>query len=172
MPANPSWLLHIPEIIEQIELFKVPVVDRAIVEMVFGLGRRQAIEFLHRFGGYQTGRTFLIERQLLIEGLRRVMAGEEFQSEVRRKERLDQSISQLRRSRAAARVKIPVRPEMVQGKVAALSAEIALKPGHLHVEFSGTEDLLTKLYELSQAAANDFDRFRAAAEDPKSGSTC
>jgi hypothetical protein len=36
--------------------------------------------------------------------------------------------------------------------------------GHLHIEFSGTEDLLTKLFELSQAAANDFDRFRAASE--------
>ena len=68
MPARPSWLLHIPEILEQLELFKVPVVDRAIIEMVFGLGRRQAIELLHRFGGYQAGRTFLIDRRLLIEG--------------------------------------------------------------------------------------------------------
>jgi hypothetical protein len=38
------------------------------------------------------------------------------------------------------------------------------KPGHLHIEFSGTEDLLSKLYELSQAASNDFDRFRTVAE--------
>jgi len=164
MPAKPSWLLHIPEIVEQLDLFQVPVVDRAIIEVVFGLGRRQAIEFLHRFGGYQAGRTFLIDRQLLIEGLRRLMAGEEFQNEVSRKERLDQTISQLHRSRAGARVKIRVRPEILQGEVARLSAGIALEPGHLHIEFSGTEDLLAKLYELSQAAANDFDRFRAAAE--------
>ena len=57
-----------------------------------------------------------------------------------------------------------MRPEILQGEVARLSAGIALEPGHLHIEFSGTEDLLAKLYELSQAAANDFDRFRAAAE--------
>jgi len=150
----------------------VPVVDRAIIEVVFGLGRRQAIEFLHRFGGYQAGRTFLIDRQLLIQGLQRLMAGEEFQNEIRRTERLDQTISQLHRSRAGARVQIPVRPEMLQGEVARLSAGIALEPGHLHVEFSGTEDLLTKLYELSQAAANDFDRFRAAAEPRNVESRC
>jgi hypothetical protein len=164
VPAKPSWLLHVPEIVEQLELFKVPVLDRAIVEMVFGLGRRQAIEFLHHFGGYQAGRTFLIDRQLLIQGLRRLMDGEEFHNEIRRKERLEQTIRQLHRSRAGTGVKIPVRPEMVEGRVASLSAGIALEPGHLHVEFSGTEDLLTKLYELSQAAANDFARFRTATE--------
>ena len=113
MPAKPPWLLHVPGIVEQLELFKVPVLDRAIVEIVFGLGRRQAIEFLHHFGGYQAGRTLLIDRQLLIEGLRRLMDGEEFQNEIRRKERLDQAISQLHRGRAGARVRIPVRPEML-----------------------------------------------------------
>jgi hypothetical protein len=41
---------------------------------------------------------------------------------------------------------------------------MALEAGHLHIAFSGTEDLLGKLFELSQAASNDFDRFRAAAE--------
>jgi hypothetical protein len=164
MPAKASWLLHVPEIVEQLELFKVPVVDRAIIEVVFGLGRRQAIEFLHRFGGYQAGRTFLIDRQLLINGLRRLMDGEEFQNEVLRKQRLNQSIDELRRSRAGARVEIPVRPEMLTGKVAGLSAGIALKPGHLHIQFVSTEDLLCKLVELSQAAANDFDRFRGLTE--------
>jgi len=39
-----------------------------------------------------------------------------------------------------------------------------LEAGHLHIEFSGTEDLLGKLFELSQAASDDFDRFRAVAE--------
>src|SRR5689334_12786005 len=57
MPAKPAWLLHLSEIIEQLEAFDVPVVDRGIVERVFGLRRRRAIELLHRFGGYQAGRT-------------------------------------------------------------------------------------------------------------------
>ena len=48
--------------------------------------------------------------------------------------------------------------------LADLSTGVALEPGHLHVEFSGAEDLLGELFELAQAAANDYDRFCAAAE--------
>ena len=164
MPAKAPWLLLIPAIIEQLEAFEVPVVDRAVIERVFGLRRRRAIELLHRFGGYQAGRTFLIDRRALIECLRRLAEGEEFRVEQQRKERLGQAVDRLRRDQAAAAVKIPVRPEVRGRKLAELSTGVALEPGHLHIEFAGAEDLLSRLYELSQAASNDFDRFRAAAE--------
>ena len=164
MPAKALWLLHIPEIIAMLETFDVPVVDRAVIERLFGLRRRRAIELLHRFGGYQAGRTFLVDRRLLIEHLRRLAAGEEFQVERRRKERLDDAVDQLRRHQAAARVRIPVEPGVSRRKLDELSAGIALEAGRLHIEFAGAEDLLAKLYELAQAASNDFDRFRAAAE--------
>ena len=164
MPAKPTWLLHIPDIIAQLEVFDIPVVDRAMVEHLFLLRRRRAIELLHRFGGYQAGRTFLIDRRLLIEHLRRIAEGEEFRNESQRKERLDGTLEQLRRMRAAASVNIPITAEGMSRKVAGLSPDVELQPGHLRIEFSGVEDLLSKLYELSQAAANDFDRFRAAAE--------
>ena len=59
---------------------------------------------------------------------------------------------------------IPVDPEVLSRKIADLSAGVALEAGHLHITFAGAEDLLFKLYELSQAASNDFDRFRAAAD--------
>jgi hypothetical protein len=72
MPAKAAWLLRIPDIVALLESFVVPVVDRAIVERLFGLRRRRAIELLHRFGGYQAGRTFLIDRKILIEQLQRL----------------------------------------------------------------------------------------------------
>jgi len=163
MPAKPAWLLHLSEIVEQLEVFDVPVVDRAIVERVFGLHRRRAIELLHRFGGYQAGRTFLIDRRLLIGQLRCLIEGEEFQREKCRKERLVGTIEQLQRYRAGSRVKIPT-PRDDDRRMASLPTGIVLEHGHLHIEFAGTEELLAKLYELSQAASNDFDRFREAAE--------
>ena len=61
-------------------------------------------------------------------------------------------------------MKIPVSPEVFSRKLGDLSPGVALEAGHLHIAFSGTEDLLSKLFELSQAAGNDFDRFREAAE--------
>ena len=170
MPAKALWLLQIPEIVALLETFDVPVVDRSIIEHLFGLRRRRAIELLHRFGGYQAGRTFLIDRRLLIEHLRRLADGEELQQESQRRERLGHTVDQLRRHQAAARVRISVEPDVFDRKLAELSAGVALGPGHLHIEFSGTQDLLSKLYELSQAASNDFDRFRAAAEPIESRS--
>ena len=164
MPAKPAWLLKIPEIVTMLEAFDVPVVDRAIIERLFGLRRRQAIELLHRFGGYQAGRTFLVDRHVLIAKLRGLAEGEDFEREIRRKERLGGVIDQLRRYQAAARVSIPVPPDVFNRKLKDLSAGVALEPGHLHVEFSDAEELLGKLFELAQVASNDFDRFRAAAE--------
>ena len=164
MAAKAAWLLKIPEIVSLLETFDVPVVDRAIVEHLFGLRRRQAIELLHRFGGYQAGRTFLVDRLRLIDQLRRLAEQDEFQAESRRKERLEHAFDQLRRHRSAARVRIPMQPDVCGRNLADLPAGVALEPGQLRIEFFSAEDLLGKLYELAQAASNDFDRFRAAAE--------
>jgi hypothetical protein len=164
MPAKAPWLLRVPVIIAMLETFDVPVVDRSVIEHLFGLRRRRAIELLHCFGGFQAGRTFLVDRLVLIDQLQRLTEGEEFQMEQRRKERLNDTIDQLRRHQAAARVKIPVPPNGFSLKLAGLAAGVSLEPGHLRIEFSGAEDLLCKLYGLSQAASHDFDRFRAAAE--------
>jgi len=50
MPAKPAWLLKIPQIITMLDSFNVPVVDRAIIERLFGLRRRRAIELMHHLG--------------------------------------------------------------------------------------------------------------------------
>lgn len=172
MPAKAMWLTHLPEIIAMLEAFDVPVVDRAIIERLFGLRRRRAIQLLDSFGGYRAGRTFLVDRRVLIDHLRRLAEGEEFQFESRRKERLDQAVDQPRRQRVAKSVRIPVQTDVLGQKVAGLSEEIALQPGHLHIQFSSTVDLLTKLYQLSQAASNDFSLFRAATELVEQRSAC
>jgi hypothetical protein len=171
MPAKPLWLLQIPEIVSLLETFDVPVVDRAIIERLFGLRRRRAIELLHRFGGYQAGRTFLVDRRLLIEHLRSLADGEEFQRESRRKKRLGDTVDQFRLQQTAARVRIPVPPDVCSRKLADLSPGVALDAGHLHIVFSDAEDLLGKLFELAQAASNDFDRFRTASESAEPQST-
>ena len=151
MPAKAPWLLQIPEIVSLLETFDVPVVDRAIIERLFGLRRRRAIELLHCFGGYQAGRTFLIDRRLLIEQLRRLVDGEEFQWERQRKERLSHTIDHWRCQQTAARVKIPVRSDGFSRKLAGLSPGVTLEAGHLHIAFSGVKDLLGKLFGESPA---------------------
>jgi hypothetical protein len=163
LPAKPLWLLHIPEIIEQVEAYEVPVLDRASFERVFGLRRRQAIELMHRFGGYQAGRTFLIDRALLLQRLRRMTEGDDFVHESRRRERLEHAIAKFSRERKATSVKIPVDESVFSSRISDLPAGVVLSAGSLHVEFSCAEDLLAKMFTLAQAISNDFVEFQSRA---------
>jgi hypothetical protein len=138
---------------------EVPVVDRAVFESLFGVRRRRAIQLMSFFGGFQAGRTFLVDRLDLIRQLEPVEAGAEFVMEHRRRQRLVEALEQVRRHRAAARVSISV--ERLTGNIANLPEGIGLQPGSLNISFDGAEDLLRKLYALAQAAANDFEAFSA-----------
>jgi hypothetical protein len=142
----------------------LPVIDRAVVERVFGLGRRQAIELMHRFGGYQAGRTFLIERAQLIAALDRIAAGGECQQEEARREKLTAALAKFQRARGAQKVRIEVSADAFDARMGMLPETVHLKPGRLEIEFSGCADLLSKLFTLAQAAANDYQAFQRASD--------
>ena len=141
------------------------MLDRASIETLFGVKRRQAISLLHRFGGYQTGKTFLVNRLDLIGLLEAIGAGETLAYQQRRRQRVVAALDKARRYRQAAAVKIPLRPQAPY-RVEGLAKGIELQPGRLMVEFAGAEELLSKLYELAQTVAHDFERFKAAVEEP------
>ncbi len=154
MPAQPQWLLRIPQILDQLEALPCPVLDRSAVERLFGVRRRRAIDLLASFGGYQAGRTFLVDRLLVIARLRQVLAGDRFYFERRRRERLGEAIEAFGRQRRAAAVSIPP-----PAPAAGLPEGVHIAAGRMTVEFSGVEDLLAKLYGVAQAASTDFPRF-------------
>ena len=164
MPIRKTWLLRLPDILEELAGMEVPVIDRAVFEKLFGIRRRRAIQLLHYFGGYQAGRTFLVDRLVLIAQLEPLQAGAEFVMEQQRRRRLSEALEEVRRYRTAARVTIPVEPGTQDRLMSGLPAGIELQQGTLRVEFCKAEDLLAKLFELSKVAANDFEAFRSAAE--------
>ena len=164
MPTKKTWLLRIPEIREELAGVEAPVVDRAVIERVFHLGRRRAIQLMHYFDGYQAGRTFLIDRLALLRQLEPLEAGVEFALEKRRRELLSESLEAAHQHLAAARVALSVEPGAPARRIGELPAGVQLQPGTLRVDFHKTEDLLAKLFELSKAAASDFEAFRGAAE--------
>ncbi len=164
MPPIPQWFQRLPEIVEELSALEAPVVDRATLEQVFGLSRRATINLMHRFGGYQAGKTFLVDRQPLIERLRSIVKGEDYDYEQKRKERLVEILAKLRRQRAGAQVSIPVEPDVFSRKLADLPEGVSLEPGELRITFTGAEDLLQKLFELGQAISNDFEQFRKVVE--------
>ena len=163
MPAKPRWWLHIPEIRSMLAESGLPVVDRAAVERLFRLQRRQAIELMHRFGGYQAGRTFLISREQILAQLDCILATGEYEQETARRERLVAAVESVRHSRRSEAVRIPVAADVFDSRLETLGPCVHLEPGRLAIEFAGPEDLLRKLFCLSQAVANDYTGFRRAA---------
>jgi hypothetical protein len=155
MPAQPAWFLRLPEILEAVRALRTPVVDRAGFERLFQVRRRRAIELMHRFGGYQAGKTFLIDRGQLIAELDRAVASPDYTFEFRRKQRLAESIEQLERHRAAARVTIP-RASLAPLDTS-LPPDVHLEAGRLTVDFATPDDLLSKLFLFSQKIAGDFE---------------
>ena len=163
MAAKPSWWLHLPEIRGMLAAIDLPVIDRAAIERLFGLHRRQAIELMNRFGGYQAGRTLLIGRDQLIAQLDAVVAGEDFQQEEARRQRLAATVENVRRTRESEAVQIPVSPAVFATRMTTLGPGMQLRPGRLEIDFAGPEDLLRKLFSLAQAVANDYSGFERAA---------
>ena len=92
----------------------MPVVDRAVIEHIFGLKRRRAIELMHEFGGYQAGRTFLLDRVRLLEALQSLESQEDYTAEKRRRERLGDVVEASREHLILTRVRIPVRAAAVR----------------------------------------------------------
>jgi hypothetical protein len=165
MPAKSRWLLVIPRIVEQLEAMTVPVIDRATCERLFQVRRRQAINLLDGFGGYRSGNAILIDRQLLIRSLHKIEAEPDVITERHRKQRLTEELDKTNRFRSAAHIRIPVAADVHSLTLPKLPDAVQLSPGRLNIQFDGVEQLLTRLYELSQVAANDFDKFRLAAEE-------
>jgi hypothetical protein len=159
MPAKPEWLLRLPDIRAELEHLDVPVVDRASIERIFGLRRRRAIELMHEFGGYQAGRTFLLDRARLLEALQSLESGEDYAAEKRRRERLGDVVEASREHLISTRVRIPVRAAAARASLDQLAPGVLLMPGMLSIEFRHPIELLEKLYGLAQAISHDFERF-------------
>lgn len=164
MPAKPSWFLRVPEILAELESLAVPFLDRPTVERLFLVRRRRANQLMTRFGGFQVGRTFLVDRNQLMEWLHAVADGRDFDLERRRHARLLQSLEEARKVQAARRVRVPAPPEAHSREIQDLPPGIQLRPGELYIQFSGAEDLLRQLVQLSQAIMNDYARFEALVQ--------
>jgi hypothetical protein len=163
MPAKAQWLLRVPEILAELSALDVPVVDRAVCERLFRLRRRRAIDLIRWFGGYQAGRTFLVDRPQLVAQLEHIRDSADFKMEWRRKERLSERLDAIRRLQAGASVAIAAKPETLRQRLPHLPAGVGLTPGTLQIQFQSSEELLSKLFALAQAIANDYEAFEKRA---------
>jgi hypothetical protein len=156
-------MLRIPLILEEIASLDQPVIDRAVIERMFGVHRRRAVQLMAAFGGYPAGNTILIERRRLLEQLEKIVSSGEFRFEERRRERLTESLDRARQRRRAAAISIPIARTAARETLDRLPAGITLAPGLLQIEFGKSLELLQKLFQLSEAISNDFEQFEILA---------
>lgn len=131
--------------------FPAPVVDRAGLETLLHVSRRAAIRLMHRFGGYQAGRTFLIAREDLARQLEAIRDGDNYQWESRRRERLDRALQK--------RIVIQVTSGVKDRTLLNLPSGVELERRKLEIRFESTEELLRRLFEFSQAISGDYESF-------------
>ena len=166
MPKLPLWYLRVPEILEQLQASAAPpFVDRAAVEKLFRVSRRQAIRLLGFANGYQVGKTFLIERQSLIQFLQSFENSGAAPVARARKRSVAAALNEVAHSATAQRVRVPAPSDIFERRPANLPAAIELiAPGKLQISYRGAEDLLAQIVELAVAATNDFPAFRQLYE--------
>ena len=166
MPAQPSWYLRLPEILVQLRAEGAPpFFDRIAVEKLFRVRRRQAIRLLGAARGYQIGKTFLVERQSLIDFLERVEASGAAGQARARKDRVLAVLNEVSNHAAAQRVHIGTGTDVFRRKPADLPDSIELvAPGRIQISYAGAEDLLARIADLAAAATNDFPAFRKRYE--------
>lgn len=164
MPVRNTWLVRLAEIRAELAALSAPVIDRAVFERVFRVRRRRAIQLMQFFGGWQASQALLVDRLELLRQLEPLEASADYALARRRRERLVETLENVRRQQNARRVRLPVEGDAGERDGSALPDGVLLEAGNLTVRFEGAADLLGKLYRLSQAAAMDFEAFRSAAE--------
>ncbi len=165
MARKIEWLERVPELLRQLEDFPAPVLDRAALEQWLGLSRRQCIRLMHRWGGYQAGRTFLIGRERMREELEQLLAGEEPRREQRRRQRLSALVERWHADLKGRYIAIPAAAGVLAQGLDSLPAGVRLAPGQLLIDFRDPEQLLERLLALVMGIQNDYGRFEKLAGD-------
>jgi hypothetical protein len=167
MPDQPTWIHRLPEILAWLDSDESPpFLHRGLMEAVFRLRRRQAIRLMEKAGGYQAGRTYLVDRRQLAQFLRERDAATVDQA-TRRKVRLEDQIAESRRQIEARRLRVRVDPglEHSGSPASALPAGIeSVALDRIQIRFFGAEDLLSKVASLAAFAVNEPTRFRRTFE--------
>lgn len=155
MPRQREWYQRVPEALKLLRALPCPVVDRSTLESLLGLKRRQAIRMMVHFGGYQSGRAYLVDRQDLIQQLEIIRQGEDYSHDKRRRQRVAEMATKLAAEWGARQTIISPPRQPVKG-YADLPETITLEAERLEIRYRSQEDLLTQLLALVQAISRDL----------------
>jgi hypothetical protein len=154
VPRQREWYQRVPKALTALRALPCPVVDRGALEVLLGLGRRQAIRLMAEFGGYQSGKTYLVDRESLIEKLESIRQGNDYNHDKARRRRVAELAERFAAEWEARRTLISPPHKKVRSQED-LPESVRLEEGRLEIRFTNREDLLTQLLALAQAFARD-----------------
>jgi hypothetical protein len=164
MRGAPTWYRRINEIRSEVESTDAQVFTRRALEDLFRMKKTATVALMRRIGGLgQVGQVQTVSRRHLLLFLHKVEANPAYQNEIARWENLDRRLEAERKDLSARRRIIPSVERQPDVTIDGLPG-VQIRRGRLTVDFYGTEDLLRKLYELSQAIVQDWHRFERLAE--------
>jgi len=165
MPAQASWYLRVPEIVAQLHSQAAPpFLDRPAIENLFRLRRRQAIRLMGSCGGYQVGKTYLVDRACLLRFLDELTRTGLVNEARARKRRICEVLDESANFVAAQRTRIPV-DSVLQANPTGLPPGVErIGPGRIQISYAGATELLARIADLAAAAAHDFPEFQKTVE--------
>lgn len=155
MARQKEWYQRVPSALAALRALPCPVVDRATLEILLGLRRRQAIRMMVHFGGYLSGKAYLVDREDLIRQLETIRQGDDYIHDQARRRRVAQMAAKLNEDWAARQTVIAPPRRRIEG-FADLPGTVRLEEGRLEIAFANQEDLLTQLLALVQALAREL----------------
>lgn len=159
MPAKPAWYSKIDAVTGELRSLR-PLVDRAAVEFLLGVGRRRAQQLMAPCITVRVGASGLADRDSLITHLRRLADGDAGYYERQRRRKVAATLSQLQKDRLERPQLLVEAPAKIRKQeFENLPAGLLLEPGRITVTFEQPQQALEKLLALAMAIGNDFDRF-------------
>ena len=106
----------------------------------------------------------VFDRSAVLDCFGGSIARGDYEWELARRTKLAKEIERTRKLLPGRQVEIIVPAEVSEQKIYDLPAGVHLRPGELRIEFNRTQELLQRLFELSQAILNDYQRLGEICE--------
>jgi hypothetical protein len=170
MPARPAYFHRLGDALGVLEKLSFAWIDRQTLQEVLGVSKTVAWRLLRQCGASQgPGNTLVCPRQELMLALENLRGGQECDRELRRRQRLEDRLTQLVAAARAQHVRVVPDSralELVSTRFGKLPAGVTLSPARLTIDFVGTEDFLEKFGAVVFALQNDFDAISEFIEVP------
>jgi len=171
MPAKPRWYSELPHIRRTLAAMDSPIIDRAVIERLFSIKRRQANYIMSKLGGYVSGSSVVIRREDLLLKLTDLAGSRGVpKAETQRKARVIEALNAVKSAPRPRRIPAPPprRPRDPLPAGVSISA-----PGEMRIVFSSPETLLSTILGVVQSASADFANFAAGLEySPSRNGVC